>query len=221
MLGKQNRRWGTNLTLGWGAQVLAHEIPQRVLLHVNSKTVIMEVKIRSLRSVWQLTCRGGSARKWMALMRATDTRSFLLHDAALSRRAYGFAMKLLAEAWVKQLMVHILVVVANIQMRALKTEVDKGFMWTAVGHGLVDPKKTRVFRTRMLCLVSWKEVAYGTVKEFGNASGGASGSVVFSFKQPFSLKSDCLAMGESAGKAPCHSKCPMRFQLPSESRRTD
>ena len=40
---------------------------------------------------------------------------------------------------VKQLLVQILVVVANIQMRALKTEVEKGFMWTAVGHGLVDP----------------------------------------------------------------------------------
>ena len=35
----------------------------------------------------------------------------------------------------------ILVVVANIQMRALKTEVEKGFMRTVVGHGLVDPKR--------------------------------------------------------------------------------
>lgn len=35
----------------------------------------------------------------------------------------------------------ILVVVANIQMRTLKTEVGKGSMSTAVGHGLVDPKR--------------------------------------------------------------------------------
>ncbi len=34
-----------------------------------------------------------------------------------------------------------LVVVANIQVRALKTEVEKGSMVTAVGHGSVDPKR--------------------------------------------------------------------------------
>ena len=34
----------------------------------------------------------------------------------------------------------ILVVVANIQMRTLKTEVEKGSMTTAFGHGLFDPK---------------------------------------------------------------------------------
>ena len=43
-------------------------------------------------------------------------------------------MKLLAQAWVKQFLVQILVVVANIQMRTLKTEVEKGFMRTAFGH---------------------------------------------------------------------------------------
>ena len=37
-------------------------------------------------------------------------------------------------------LVQILVVVANIQVRILKTEVEKGFMRTAVGHELVDPK---------------------------------------------------------------------------------
>ena len=37
-------------------------------------------------------------------------------------------MKLLAQAWVKQFLVQILVVVANIQMRTLKTEVEKGSM---------------------------------------------------------------------------------------------
>ena len=34
----------------------------------------------------------------------------------------------------------ILVVVASIQMRTLKTEVEKGSMSTAIGHGLVGPK---------------------------------------------------------------------------------
>ena len=36
--------------------------------------------------------------------------------------------------------VQILVVVAIIQMRTLKTEVEKGSMWTAIGHGLAGPK---------------------------------------------------------------------------------
>ena len=37
-------------------------------------------------------------------------------------------------------LVQILVVVANIQMRTLKTEVEKGSMRTAIGHGLLGPK---------------------------------------------------------------------------------
>ena len=48
-------------------------------------------------------------------------------------------MQLLAKACVEQPLVQISVVVANIQMRTLKTEVEKGSMWTAIGHGLVDP----------------------------------------------------------------------------------
>jgi len=41
----------------------------------------------------------------------------------------------------KQTRVQILVVVANIQMRTLKTEVEKGFMGSAVRHELIDPKR--------------------------------------------------------------------------------
>ncbi len=37
-------------------------------------------------------------------------------------------------------LVQILVVVANIQVRIMKTEVGKGFMRTAFDHELVDPK---------------------------------------------------------------------------------
>ena len=36
--------------------------------------------------------------------------------------------------------VQILVVVANIQVRTLKAEVEKGFLRTAVGQELIDPK---------------------------------------------------------------------------------
>ncbi len=40
----------------------------------------------------------------------------------------------------KQPLVQILVVVANIQMRTLKAEVEKGSMVTVLGHGLLGPK---------------------------------------------------------------------------------
>jgi len=40
----------------------------------------------------------------------------------------------------EQSLVQILVVVANIQMRTLKTKVEKGSAITVFGGGLVDPK---------------------------------------------------------------------------------
>ena len=46
----------------------------------------------------------------------------------MSRRAWVLVVKPVAQAWVKWLLVQILVVVANIQMRTLKTEVEKGSM---------------------------------------------------------------------------------------------
>jgi len=39
--------------------------------------------------------------------------------------------------------VQILVVVASIQMRTLKTEVGNGSMPTVIGHGLVGPEERR------------------------------------------------------------------------------
>jgi hypothetical protein len=48
--------------------------------------------------------------------------------------------KQLACASVEQFLVQILVVVATIQMRSLKTEVEKGSTTTAFGRGLVGPK---------------------------------------------------------------------------------
>jgi len=45
----------------------------------------------------------------------------------------------------------ILVVVASSQMRTLKTEVEKGSMPTAIGHGLVSPKRSgnSIFNDRL------------------------------------------------------------------------
>jgi len=42
---------------------------------------------------------------------------------------------------VERPLVQILVVVANIQMRTLKTELAKGSIGTAVDYGLVGPKR--------------------------------------------------------------------------------
>jgi len=50
-------------------------------------------------------------------------------------------VQLVARARVKRPLVQILVVVANIQMRTLKTEVEQGFFGTAVDKELVDPKR--------------------------------------------------------------------------------
>lgn len=50
--------------------------------------------------------------------------------------------KLWAWARVEPPRVQILVVVANIQVRTLKAEVEKGSMGTAVDHGSGGPKQT-------------------------------------------------------------------------------
>ena len=46
----------------------------------------------------------------------------------MSRRAWGLVKKCLVQSVVKQLLVQILVVVAIIQLRTLKTDVEKGSM---------------------------------------------------------------------------------------------
>ena len=63
----------------------------------------------------------------MALKRVTDTQP-LLQKISVCRRAWRFVMQPLVKTWVKQLLVQILVVVAIIQMKTLKTEVEKGSM---------------------------------------------------------------------------------------------
>ena len=57
---------------------------------------------------------------------------------------------------VNLILVQILVVVANIQMRTLKAEVEKGFMRTAVDHELVGPK-VKINLEKMI-LYSLKEI---------------------------------------------------------------
>ena len=58
-----------------------------------------------------------------------------------SRQAWGSVQKRRQRCCVERPLVQILVEVANIQVRTLKTEVEKGSMITAVGHGLADPKR--------------------------------------------------------------------------------
>ena len=57
-------------------------------------------------------------------------------------RVRGRGRSVEAEAWAKVelRLVQILVVVAIIQMRTLKAEVEKGSMRTVFGHGLLGPK---------------------------------------------------------------------------------
>lgn len=51
-------------------------------------------------------------------------------------------------------LVQILVVVAIIQMRPLKTEAEKGSVWTVIGHGLAGPKEEICFFERSFAPVS-------------------------------------------------------------------
>ena len=54
----------------------------------------------------------------------------------------------------KQPLVQILVVVASIQMRTLKTEVEKGSVRTVIGHGLVGPKDRVTLFQKWLILLN-------------------------------------------------------------------
>jgi hypothetical protein len=46
IFGKQNWRCGMNRKSGYGARVLAHETPEKVLIDLDSRTVGMEVATR-------------------------------------------------------------------------------------------------------------------------------------------------------------------------------
>ena len=89
----------------------------------------------------------------------------------------------------KQLLVQILVVVANIQMRTLKTEVGKVSMRTALGHGLGDPKRQGNSAHADICLVSRKGnwliflrqtwILNGNIRELGDAGGSPGKRCLF------------------------------------------
>jgi len=49
-------------------------------------------------------------------------------------------------------LVQILVVVANIQVKFLKTDEEIGFMRTAIDHELVDPKTKINLENRIFCI---------------------------------------------------------------------
>jgi hypothetical protein len=55
-------------------------------------------------------------------------------------RGRGSSVEAVTWVEVELLSVQILVVVAIIQMRTLKAEVEKGSMRTVIGHGLLGPK---------------------------------------------------------------------------------
>ena len=59
----------------------------------------------------------------------------------MRRRAWGAAVKPLVCTKVERTPVQILVVVANIPVRLLKTEVEQAFVRTALGHESVGPKR--------------------------------------------------------------------------------
>ena len=63
-------------------------------------------------------------------------------------RGRGHSVEAETKVDVELCLVQILVVVAIIQMRTLKAEVEKGFMGTVFGHELLDPK---AMRKRMKC----------------------------------------------------------------------
>ena len=78
----------------------------------------------------------------MALKRVTYTlpSALVIARRRVGRRG-GLVAKPRGRPRVERPLVQILVVVANIQVRTLKTEVEKGSVVTAVGHGSVDPKR--------------------------------------------------------------------------------
>jgi len=55
-------------------------------------------------------------------------------------RSHRWRGRLWVWTWLEPPVVQILVVVANTPERPWRTDVEKGFVWTAVGHESVDPK---------------------------------------------------------------------------------
>ena len=130
----------------------------------------------------------------------------------------------------EQPLVQILVVVANIQMRTLKTEVGKGSMWTAFGHGLADPKWQ--VRLRSLnesfapCLErewgyyssakAW--IMCGNTNELGNVGESPGKRCLFFLTLVIPWNQIIWRYGLIFAKASCYTWCPERFQRPLKIR---
>jgi len=82
----------------------------------------------------------GSAPKMDGVYRAAYTRPFM-HNMYERVGGRTGCSKVSVQIEMERPAVQILVVVANIQMRTLKTEVGNGSMSTVIGHGLVGPKE--------------------------------------------------------------------------------
>ena len=80
------------------------------------------------------------ARASLLYLTVTIQQAIYGHHVVTSRTVDMVASKANTWVWLEQSYVQILVVVATIQMRTLKTDVEKGSMWTAIGHGSVSPK---------------------------------------------------------------------------------
>ena len=116
----------------------------------------------------------------------------------------------------------ILVVVANIQMGTLKTEVEKGSMRTAVGHGLVDPKRqVNSVKACIYCIVSRKGIRLifrnqdmefsGNANELGDVSKSPGKSYLFFLTVKQSLESVYPEKGFADWQSTLLLMCPVRF----------
>ena len=116
----------------------AHQTPQKVLVHLDSRTVVMEVDIR------QGVCYNSPA-EWTSPENGWRSSGLpILGLQGVVRCRVGGRGGCFEACWrqgVEQRLVQILVVVANIQMGTLKTEVEKGSLGTLFGQGLVEPKR--------------------------------------------------------------------------------
>jgi hypothetical protein len=114
-----------------------------VLVHLDSRSMVMEVENRSGM------CNNSPA-EWTSPENGLRYNGvpILNHWFKLMNQWVGGRRgceKVLVWTGMKRPWVQILVVVATIQKRILKTEVEMGSMWTVIGHGLTGPEGKRLF----------------------------------------------------------------------------
>eukprot|EP01025_Chloroclados_australasicus_P068263 TRINITY_DN9471_c2_g1_i1.p1 TRINITY_DN9471_c2_g1~~TRINITY_DN9471_c2_g1_i1.p1 ORF type:complete len:136 (+),score=4.29 TRINITY_DN9471_c2_g1_i1:280-687(+) len=127
IFGKQNWRCGINRKLTQGAQLCTNLDPTKGVDSYKQQDGGHGSR-NPLRSVQQLTCRMDQPRKWMALKCMAYSQPWKQVRSFHEQEGVEVVAQPWVQTWVKRLLVQILVVVANIQMRTLKTEVEKGSM---------------------------------------------------------------------------------------------